>query len=150
MKNWATSRGATHYTHWFLPLSCVTAAKHDSFLDLEFVGPKRDAIAALSGKTLVRGEPDASSFPNGGLRSTFEARGYTVWDMGTPAFIRTSINGKTLAIPTAFCSWTGEVRFYSCFSFSFIPAVSPLFRRSMRKPLCCARCKLSTTTRWLC
>ena len=104
MKAWALSRGATSYTHWFQPLTGGTAEKHDSFLEPE--GCK--AIFAFSGKNLIVGEPDASSFPSGGLRSTFEARGYTAWDPTSPAFIKRHGNGATLCIPTAFCSYTGE------------------------------------------
>ena len=104
MKKWAIDRGATHFTHWFLPLTGSTAEKHDSFLEPE--GCK--AILAFSGKNLIVGEPDASSFPSGGLRSTFEARGYTAWDPTSPAFIKRHGNGATLCIPTAFCSYTGE------------------------------------------
>ena len=105
MKEWAMERGATHYTHWFQPMTGLTAEKHDSFL-----APTDDgtAIAEFSGKELVRGEPDASSFPSGGIRATFEARGYTAWDPTSPAFILENPNGTTLCIPTAFCSWTGE------------------------------------------
>ena len=101
MKEWAISKGATHYAHWFQPLSGITSEKHDSFLE-----PNRDgtAITKFSGKALVKGEPDASSFPNGGLRATFEARGYTAWDATSPAFIKDGV----LCIPTAFCSYTGE------------------------------------------
>ena len=101
MKEWAIEKGATHYTHWFQPLSGITSEKHDSFLD-----PTGDgrAIMSFSGKELIQGEPDASSFPSGGLRATFEARGYTAWDPTSYAFIK----GKTLCIPTAFCSYTGE------------------------------------------
>jgi len=105
MKEWAVSRGATHYTHWFQPLTGGTAEKHDAFL--EFSGGK--AIFEFSGKMLTMGEPDASSFPSGGLRSTFEARGYTAWDPTSPAFIKRHGNGGTLCIPTVFCSYTGEV-----------------------------------------
>lgn len=105
MKEWAVSRGATHYTHWFQPLTGGTAEKHDAFL--EFSGGK--AIFDFSGKNLVVGEPDASSFPSGGLRCTFEARGYTAWDPTSPAFIKRHSNGATLCIPTVFCSYTGEV-----------------------------------------
>ena len=106
MKEWALDRGATHYTHWFQPLTCGTAEKHDSFVDPAGHGK---AIMAFSGKNLVVGEPDASSFPSGGIRSTFEARGYTAWDPTSPAFIKRHANGATLCIPTAFCSYTGEV-----------------------------------------
>ena len=104
MKRWAMDRGATHFTHWFQPLTGATAEKHDSFLEPS--GCK--AIMAFSGKNLIVGEPDASSFPSGGLRSTFEARGYTAWDPTSPAFIKRHGNGATLCIPTAFCSYTGE------------------------------------------
>jgi glutamine synthetase len=105
MMEWAIAKGATHYTHWFLPMTGLTAEKHDSFL-----APTEDgaAIAEFSGKELIRGEPDASSFPSGGIRATFEARGYTAWDPTSPAFILENPNGTTLCIPTAFCSWTGE------------------------------------------
>jgi len=104
MKHWAIERGATHFTHWFLPLTGSTAEKHDSFVEPR--GSK--AIMAFSGKNLTVGEPDASSFPSGGLRSTFEARGYTAWDPTSPAFIKRHSNGATLCIPTAFCAYTGE------------------------------------------
>jgi glutamine synthetase len=105
MKGWALERGATHYTHWFQPLTGMTAEKHDSFY-----GPTGDgtAIAEFSGKELIQGEPDASSFPTGGLRATFEARGYTAWDPSSAAFILENPNGALLCIPTAFVSWTGE------------------------------------------
>ena len=104
MKKWAIDRGATHFTHWFQPLTGSTAEKHDSFLEPE----NGKAIMSFSGKNLIVGEPDASSFPSGGLRSTFEARGYTAWDPTSPAFIKRHGNGATLCIPTAFCSYTGE------------------------------------------
>ena len=104
MKKWAMDRGATHFTHWFQPLTGSTAEKHDSFLEPD--GCR--AIMAFSGKNLIVGEPDASSFPSGGLRSTFEARGYTAWDPTSPAFLKRHGNGATLCIPTAFCSYTGE------------------------------------------
>jgi glutamine synthetase len=105
MKEWALEKGATHYTHWFQPLTGLTAEKHDSFY-----GPAGDgtAIAEFSGKELIQGEPDASSFPTGGIRATFEARGYTAWDPTSPAFILENPNGALLCIPTAFASWTGE------------------------------------------
>ena len=105
MKEWATENGATHYTHWFQPMTNVTAEKHDSF-----ISPTGDGqvIMDFSGKELVKGEPDASSFPSGGLRATFEARGYTAWDCTSPAFVREGAQGATLCIPTAFCSYTGE------------------------------------------
>ncbi len=104
MKHWAMDRGATHFTHWFLPLTGSTAEKHDSFLEIKNGKP----IMAFSGRNLIVSEPDASSFPSGGLRSTFEARGYTAWDPTSPAFIKRHGNGATLCIPTAFCSYTGE------------------------------------------
>ena len=105
MKDWAIERGATHYTHWFQPMTGITAEKHDSF-----IRPTSDgkAIMEFSGKELIKGEPDASSFPSGGLRATFEARGYTAWDCTSPAFLREDAAGVTLCIPTAFCSYTGE------------------------------------------
>ena len=105
MKEWALDRGATHYTHWFQPMTGLTAEKHDSFLVPTDGGA---AIAEFSGKELIKGEPDASSFPSGGIRATFEARGYTAWDPTSPAFILENPNGTILCIPTAFCSWTGE------------------------------------------
>lgn len=106
MKEWAMERGATHYTHWFQPLTGVTAEKHDSFLSAPTAEGK--IIMEFSGKELVKGEPDASSFPSGGLRATFEARGYTAWDCTSPAFLKEDAAGVTLCIPTAFCSYTGE------------------------------------------
>jgi glutamine synthetase len=105
MKEWALAHGATHYTHWFVPLTGLTAEKHDSFLEPTLEG---GAIAEFEGKTLIKGEPDASSFPSGGSRSTFEARGYTAWDPTSPAFIQQELNGATLTIPTAFVSYTEE------------------------------------------
>ena len=104
MRHWAMDRGATHYTHWFLPLTGSTAEKHDAFLEIKDGQP----VQAFSGKNLIVGEPDASSFPSGGIRSTFEARGYTAWDPTSPAFIKRHGNGATLCIPTAFCAYTGE------------------------------------------
>ena len=106
MKEWAVEKGATHYTHWFLPLTGVTAEKHDSFISAPL--PSGKVLMSFSGKELIKGEPDASSFPSGGLRATFEARGYTVWDCTSPAFVRQDAAGATLCIPTAFCSYTGE------------------------------------------
>src|SRR5690348_4644212 len=105
MKDWALERGATHYTHWFQPLTNMTAEKHDSFF-----GPTGEgtALAKFRGSELIQGEPDASSFPTGGIRATFEARGYTAWDPTSPAFIIENPNGAYLCIPTAFVSWTGE------------------------------------------
>ena len=105
MKEWAVERGATHYTHWFQPLTGVTAEKHDSFLAINREGK---AILDFAGKHLIKGESDASSFPSGGLRATFEARGYTTWDCTSPAFLREDALGVTLCIPTAFCAYTGE------------------------------------------
>ncbi len=105
MKEWALERGATHYTHWFQPLTGSTAEKHDSFYMPTGSGT---ALAEFSGKELIQGEPDASSFPTGGIRATFEARGYTAWDPSSPAFILENPNGAVLCIPTAFASWTGE------------------------------------------
>jgi glutamine synthetase len=105
MKDWAIEKGATHYAHVFYPLTGFTAEKHDSFLSPDGDG---SAMAEFSGKTLIEGEPDASSFPNGGIRATFEARGYTAWDVTSPAYILENPNGTTLCIPTAFVSWTGE------------------------------------------
>ncbi len=101
MKDWAISKGATHFTHWFQPLTGITAEKHDSF-----ISPTADGrmIMEFSGKELIKGEPDASSFPSGGLRATFEARGYTAWDCTSPAFVKDG----SLCIPTAFASYTGE------------------------------------------
>src|SRR6202162_1330843 len=105
MREWAMEKGATHYTHWFQPLTGSTAEKHDSFY-----APVGDgtAIAEFSGQELIQGEPDASSFPTGGIRATFEARGYNAWDPTSPAFILENPNGALLCIPTAFTSWTGE------------------------------------------
>ncbi|MGN1007738.1 MAG: glutamine synthetase III, partial [Butyricicoccus sp.] len=102
MKDWALSKGATHFTHWFQPMTGVTAEKHDSFITPE---GSCGVIMEFSGKELIKGEPDASSFPSGGLRATFEARGYTAWDPTSYAFIK----DNTLCIPTAFCSYTGEI-----------------------------------------
>lgn len=109
MKEWALTRGATHYTHWFQPLTGGTAEKHDSFITFTGASYHRKMIMNFSSKELIKGEPDASSFPTGGIRSTFEARGYTTWDMSSPSFIMRGPNGSFLVIPTAFCSWTGEV-----------------------------------------
>ena len=106
MKDWAVEKGATHYTHWFQPLTGFTAEKHDAFI----TAPHADGTVSMdfSGKELIKGEPDASSFPSGGLRATFEARGYTAWDCTSPAFVREDSAGAILCIPTAFCSYTGE------------------------------------------
>ncbi|QHQ61837.1 glutamine synthetase type III [Anaerocolumna sedimenticola] len=105
MKDWAIERGATHFTHWFQPMTGITAEKHDSFISPASGGK---ILMEFSGKELIKGEPDASSFPSGGLRATFEARGYTAWDCTSPAFLREDAAGVTLCIPTAFCSYTGE------------------------------------------
>jgi glutamine synthetase len=105
MKDWAIENGATHFTHWFLPMTGLTAEKHDSFISPTGIG---SAVLEFSGKELIKGEPDASSFPSGGIRATFEARGYTAWDPTSPAFLMEGVNGKTLCIPTAFVSYTGE------------------------------------------
>ena len=106
MKEWAIEKGATHYSHWFQPLTGVTAEKHDAFITAPMENGK--VLLSFSGKELIKGEPDASSFPSGGLRATFEARGYTTWDCTSPAFVRHDAAGGTLCIPTAFCSYTGE------------------------------------------
>jgi glutamine synthetase len=105
LKDWAVEHGATHYTHWFQPMTGITAEKHDSFLSPT---PDGRAVAEFNGKELIKGEPDASSFPSGGMRSTFEARGYTAWDPTSPPWLLVMPNGTTLVIPTAFVSWTGE------------------------------------------
>lgn len=105
MKDWAIDRGATHYTHWFQPMTGITAEKHDSFIS---PAPSGKILMEFSGKELIKGEPDASSFPSGGLRATFEARGYTAWDCTSPAFLKEDAAGVTLCIPTAFCAYTGE------------------------------------------
>lgn len=105
MKDWAISRGASYYAHVFYPMTNATAEKHDGFISTQSDG---SAIAEFAGKLLVQGEPDGSSFPNGGIRSTFEARGYTAWDVTSPAYLMETDNGVTLCIPTIFVSWTGE------------------------------------------
>lgn len=105
MKEWAISHGATHFTHWFQPMTGFTAEKHEAFL---WPAENGKALMTFSGKELIKGEPDASSFPSGGLRATFEARGYTAWDISSPAFLKEDEGGLTLCIPTAFCSYTGE------------------------------------------
>ena len=129
MKNWALEKGATHFTHWFQPLTGGTAEKHDAFL--EPCGPAQ-AVQRFSGKNLIGGEADASSFPSGGLRSTFEARGYTAWDPTSPAFIKRHENGATLCIPTAFCSFTGETLDMKTPLLRSIQAVSRATERLMR------------------
>ena len=105
LKDWAVEHGATHYTHWFQPLTGITAEKHDSFLA---PGTDGTAVEEFRGKELIKGEPDSSSFPSGGMRSTFEARGYSAWDPTCPPYLHVSGNSATLVIPTAFVSWTGE------------------------------------------
>ena len=130
MKNWALKKGATHFTHWFQPLTGGTAEKHDAFL--EPTGPAQ-AVQRFSGKNLIGGETDASSFPSGGLRSTFEARGYTAWDPTSPAFITRQENGATLCIPTAFCSFNGETLDMKTPLLRSIHAVSRATERLMRK-----------------
>ena len=129
MKEWALSKGATHFTHWFQPLTGGTAEKHDAFL--EPVGPAR-AVQRFSGKNLIGGETDASSFPSGGLRSTFEARGYTAWDPTSPAFIKRHENGATLCIPTAFCAYTGAALDMKTPLLRSIQAVTRATERLMR------------------
>jgi len=109
MKNWAINKGATHYTHWFQPLRGATAEKHDAFFDPTGIDT---GVESFSGKALVQQEPDASSFPNGGIRNTFEARGYSAWDPSSPAFIMEKASGKTLCIPTIFVAYTGEALDY--------------------------------------
>ncbi len=129
MKDWALEKGATHFTHWFQPLTGITAEKHDSFY-----GPSSDgsALAEFSGKELIQGEPDASSFPTGGIRSTFEARGYTAWDPTSPAFVLENPNGALLCIPTAFASWTGEALDYKIPLLRSMDSVSKSALRALR------------------
>jgi len=141
MKEWAVARGATSYTHWFQPLTGGTAEKHDSFLEPS--GSK--ALFAFSGKNLIIGEPDASSFPSGGLRSTFEARGYTAWDPTSPAFIKRHDNGATLCIPTAFCSYTGEALDKKTPLLRSIQALSAATRRLMQCFGCSGNGKVTVT-----
>jgi glutamine synthetase len=105
MKTWALEKGATHFTHWFQPLTGITAEKHDSFFTPDREG---GVLAQFSGKELIQGEPDASSFPSGGLRATFEARGYTAWDPTSPAFVKDFEGGSVLCIPTIFCGYYGD------------------------------------------
>ena len=130
MKDWALKKGATHFTHWFQPLTGGTAEKHDAFL--EPTGPAQ-AVQQFSGKNLIGGETDASSFPSGGLRSTFEARGYTAWDPTSPAFIKRHENGATLCVPTAFCSFNGETLDMKTPLLRSIQAVSRATERLMKK-----------------
>ncbi|MBO7147345.1 MAG: glutamine synthetase III [Lentisphaeria bacterium] len=129
MKEWALKKGATHYTHWFQPLTGATAEKHDSFLEPVANG---QAILAFSGKNLIVSEPDASSFPSGGIRSTFEARGYTAWDPTSPAFIKRGRNGATLCIPTAFCAYAGEALDKKTPLLRSLQAISQSIRRLMK------------------
>ncbi len=128
MRHWAMDRGATHYTHWFLPLNGSTAEKHDAFLELRDGEP----VFAFSDKNLIVGEPDASSFPSGGIRSTFEARGYTAWDPTSPAFVKRHSNGATLCIPTAFCAYTGEALDKKTPLLRSVQALSQAVRRLMK------------------
>ena len=130
MKNWALENGATHFTHWFQPMTGGTAEKHDAFL--EPTGPAQ-AVNRFSGKNLIGGETDASSFPSGGLRSTFEARGYTAWDPTSPAFIKRHGNGATLCIPTAFCAYTGAALDMKTPLLRSIQALSRATERLMKK-----------------
>jgi len=129
MKEWALERGATHFVHWFQPLTGGTAGKHDSFINPTDVGK---AITTLRGVDLIQGEPDASSFPNGGLRATHEARGYTVWDPSSPAFLVENDNGSFLAIPTCFVSWTGEALDHKTPLLRSIDALDRQARRVLR------------------
>ncbi len=129
MKEWATERGATHYTHWFQPLTGSTAEKHESFVAPNDAG---GAIAEFSGKDLIQSEPDASSLPSGGLRSTFEARGYTAWDPTSPAFLMRHSNGVTLCIPTAFASWTGEALDHKIPLLRSVDALNAAVKRAMK------------------
>lgn len=129
MKEWALERGATHFVHWFQPLTGGTAGKHDSFINPTIVGK---AITTLRGKELIQGEPDASSFPNGGLRATHQARGYTVWDPSSPAFLVENENGSYLAVPTCFVSWTGEALDHKTPLLRSIDALDRQARRVLR------------------
>jgi glutamine synthetase type III len=129
MKEWALSHGATHYTHWFVPMTGGSAEKHDTFLEPTSSGK---AIAEFDGKTLIKGEPDASSFPSGGLRATFEARGYTAWDPTSPAFVMKEVNGATLYIPTAFVSYTEEALDYKTPLLRSVEALSKQAVRILR------------------
>src|SRR3954451_25372576 len=137
MKEWALARGATHFTHVFQPLTGLTAEKHDSFFE-----PNREGkwIAKFSGTELIQGEPDASSFPTGGIRATFEARGYTAWDPTSPAFILENLNGALLCIPTAFASWTGEALDHKI---PLVPSMDALSRTAVRA-LCALRDETAT------
>lgn len=129
MKEWAAERGATHFTHWFQPLTGATAEKHDSFITPNQGG---GAVAEFSGKDLIQGEPDASSFPSGGLRPTFEARGYTAWDPTSPVFLIENHNGKYLCIPTAFASWKGEALDHKTPLLRSIDALDKQARRALK------------------
>ena len=130
MKDWALKNGATHFTHWFQPMTGGTAEKHDAFLEPTGVAT---AIHRFSGKNLIGGETDASSFPSGGLRSTFEARGYTAWDPTSPAFIKRHANGATLCIPTAFCAYTGAALDMKTPLLRSVQAVTRATERLMKK-----------------
>ncbi len=129
MKEWAVERGVSHFTHWFQPLTGSTAEKHDSFITPNKGG---GAIAQFSGKDLIQGEPDASSFPSGGVRATFEARGYTAWDPTSPAFVIENQNGSYLAIPTAFASWTGEALDHKIPLLRSMEAIDKAARRALK------------------
>lgn len=129
MKEWATEKGATHFTHWFQPLTGATAEKHDSFIIPNQGG---GAVSEFSGKDLIQGEPDASSFPSGGLRQTFEARGYTAWDPTSPVFLIENVNGKYLCIPTAFASWKGEALDHKTPLLRSIDALDKQAKRALR------------------
>ena len=130
MKDWAIEKGATHYTHWFQPMTGITAEKHDSFINP--IGEGKIALE-FRGKELIKGEADASSFPSGGLRATFEARGYTAWDPTSPAFIKRHSNGATLCIPTAFCAYTGAALDMKTPLLRSIQALSRATERLMKK-----------------
>ena len=129
MKDWAIEKGATHYTHWFQPLTGVTAEKHDAFIAP--IASDR-VVMEFSGKELIKGEPDASSFPSGGLRATFEARGYTAWDPASYAFVKDG----TLYIPTAFCSYTGDALDTKTPLLRSMDAISEIGRASCRERVC--------------
>ena len=129
MKRWALEKGATHYTHWFQPMTGGTAEKHDAFID---PGENNEPITHFSGKNLIKGEPDASSFPSGGLRATFEARGYTYWDVTSPVFIRDNV----LCIPTVFVSYNGESLDKKDPLLKSVKAMSHAARGTWRQTMC--------------
>ena len=138
MRRWAEALGATHYTHWFQPMTGITAEKHDSFISF---GRDGGVIEEFSGKALIKGESDASSFPSGGLRATFEARGYTAWDATSYAFIK----GKTLCIPTAFCSYGGEALDKKTPLLRSMELINRHAMRIMRQPVRCIMISSSKT-----